>query len=55
MRRDQVVTKYRRLTDGLLPAPRQRAIETCLLELESLEDSATLSELLAGPVASAFS
>jgi 2-methylcitrate dehydratase PrpD len=55
MSRDQVVTKYRRLTDGLLPVARQRAIEECLLSLERLENSATLSELLAGPVASAFS
>jgi 2-methylcitrate dehydratase PrpD len=55
MSREQVVAKYRRLTDGLLTAQRQRAIEDCLLSLDDLEDSTTLTELLAGPVGSAMS
>lgn len=52
--REQVLAKFRRLTDGLLADSRRQAIEQCLLGLEGVEDSASLSELLAETVASPF-
>lgn len=52
--REQVLAKFRRLTDGLLAVTRRQAIEECLLALEDLGDSTVLGELLAEPVASAF-
>jgi 2-methylcitrate dehydratase PrpD len=55
LNREQVVSKFRRLTEGLVAPSRQRAIEECLLNLEGLEDSEELSELLLSPVATPFS
>ncbi|MEN0105570.1 MAG: MmgE/PrpD family protein [Pseudomonas sp.] len=52
--REQVVSKYRRLTDGLLPAARQAQIEALVLTLEQQPDVSALSALLALPVDAAF-
>lgn len=54
MSREQVVSKYRRLTHNLMPADRQAEIESMVLALEGLADVSRLSALLALPVAPAF-
>lgn len=53
--RDQVVSKFRRLTEGLVTPARQSAIEQQLLALETLGDSGLISELLFAPVGTSFS
>ena len=53
--RDEIVAKYRRLTEGLVDARRQAEIEQAVLSLEQLPDVMRLGELLAPPVAAAFS
>jgi 2-methylcitrate dehydratase PrpD len=49
---EQIVAKYRTLTDGLVEAERQTAIEELVLNLEKLEGVSELSRLLSAPVGS---
>lgn len=49
-----VAAKYRTLTDGLIDAARQKAIEEMTLSIEDLADVRELTALLAPPVASPF-
>jgi len=49
---NQIVAKYRTLTDGLVEGERQAAIEELVLNLERLQSIAELSRLLSGPVGS---
>jgi aconitate decarboxylase len=51
---EQVVAKYRTLTDGIVEADRQAAIADCILGLETLKDTSRLSGLLAPAVGAAF-
>ena len=51
---EQVVAKYRALTDGLVECKRQAAIEELVLNLEELRGVSELSSLLSTPVGSAF-
>jgi aconitate decarboxylase len=51
---DGVAAKYRTLTDGLIDAGRQQAIEQQVRALEELPDVRELLALLAPPVAAAF-
>jgi 2-methylcitrate dehydratase PrpD len=51
---DEIVAKYRHLTDGLIDRTRQSEIERTALALEELPDMAHLSELLAPEVKAAF-
>jgi hypothetical protein len=50
----EVLAKYRTLTDGLIDAPRRKAIEEMTLGIEDLGDVRELLALLAPPVAAAF-
>ena len=50
----EVSAKYRTLTDGLIDAPRQKAIEEMTLGIEDVADVRELLALLAPPVAAAF-
>lgn len=50
----EVVGKYRALTDGLISAQRQDAIEHAVNDIESLDDVRDLIALLAPPVNAAF-
>jgi aconitate decarboxylase len=54
MSNEGIVAKYRHLTDGLLPAARQAAIERLVLDLDRLSDTRELSTLLGGAVAAPF-
>lgn len=54
MSREQVVSKYRRLTHNLMPVERQTEIESLVLALENQPDVSRLSALLALPVEPAF-
>jgi aconitate decarboxylase len=49
---EQIVAKYRTLTDGLVERERQAAIEECVLNLEKLQGISELSRLLSAPVGS---
>jgi 2-methylcitrate dehydratase PrpD len=49
---EQIVAKYRTLTDGLVESERQTAIEELVLNLEKLEGVSELSRLLSAPVGS---
>ncbi len=49
-----IVAKYRSLTDSLIDADRQRAIEKAVLNLEALEDISTLTGLLIPAVRAAL-
>jgi aconitate decarboxylase len=49
---EQIVAKYRALTDGLVEGERQAAIEELVLNLERLQSIAELSRLLSAPVGS---
>jgi aconitate decarboxylase len=51
---DEVAAKYRALTDGLIDAPRQRAIEDFVRDLERQGDLRPLLALLAPTVAAPF-
>lgn len=51
---DEVAAKYRMLTDGLIDAPRQAAIERTVRELDAVPDMRELIALLAGPARGAF-
>ena len=51
---EQVVAKYRALTDGLVECKRQAAIEELVLNLEELRGVSELSSLLSTPVRSAL-
>ena len=51
---DEVAAKYRTLTDGLIDAPRQQAIEQMVRSLEELKDVRELLALLAPPAGAAF-
>ena len=51
---DEVAAKYRILTDGLIDADRQRAIERMVRSIEDLGDVRELLALLAPPVNAAF-
>lgn len=51
---DEVAAKYRALTDGLVDAGRQRAIEQMVRSLEAVDDVRELLALLAPPVNAAF-
>jgi aconitate decarboxylase len=51
---EQVVAKYRTLTNGLVEPKRQAAIEDLILNLEKLRGITELSNLLSAPVESAF-
>jgi aconitate decarboxylase len=51
---EEVVKKYRTLTDGIIDAHRQMAIEECVLKLEELRDTAELAAMLRPPVGAAF-
>jgi 2-methylcitrate dehydratase PrpD len=51
---DEVVRKFRSLTDGLLDPARQAAIERTVLALDTLPDTHELSALLAAAVGAAF-
>lgn len=51
---DEVVAKYRGLTDGLIDTPRQKAIEQMVRGIEELKDIRELLALLAPPVRAAF-
>jgi len=50
----EVSAKYRTLTDGLIDASRQRAIEVMTLGIEDVADVRELLALLAPPVGAAF-
>jgi hypothetical protein len=49
---EQIVAKYRTLTDGLVEGERQAAIENLVLNLERLQSIAELSRRLSAPVGS---
>lgn len=51
---DAIAAKFRTLTDGLIDAPRQRAIEEMVRSLDALDDVRELLALLAPPVKAAF-
>ena len=51
---EQVVSKYRSLTERLIECGRQAAIEELVLNLEELRGVSELSSLLSTPVGSAF-
>jgi aconitate decarboxylase len=51
---DDVVEKFRALTEPLIDADRARAIEAAVLGIEELADIGELTELLAAPVAPIF-
>jgi aconitate decarboxylase len=51
---DQIVAKYRTLTDGILDVRRQAAIIEQVLSLETMKDTSALSCLLAPEVEAAF-
>jgi 2-methylcitrate dehydratase PrpD len=51
---DQVVAKYRTLTDGIIDPKRQAAIEDRILNLEAMKDTSELATLLAPEVEAAF-
>jgi aconitate decarboxylase len=51
---EEIVKKYRSLTNGLIDKKRQAAIEKAVVSLEKLKDVRELTALLAGPVGSAF-
>jgi aconitate decarboxylase len=51
---DEVVSKYRTLTDGIVTPQRQADIIDTALNLESAKDTARLAQLLAGAVEPAF-
>ena len=51
---EQIVAKFRTLTDGLIDAARQSEILRVVESLEALPDISTLIELLATPVGAAF-
>jgi 2-methylcitrate dehydratase PrpD len=51
---EEVAAKYRSLTDGLITAERQAAIERMVMDLERLDDVRELMALLGPPVAAAF-
>jgi aconitate decarboxylase len=54
MSNEDIVAKYRHLTNGLLPAGRQAAIERAVLGLDRLPDVRELGTLLGGAVAASF-
>lgn len=47
---EDIVDKWRRLTQGIIEEKRRDAIEKLVLEIEGLEDVGVLEELLAGPI-----
>lgn len=47
---DEIVAKYRALTEPVLPAARRRAIEDAMVHLDRADDLGALTELLAAPV-----
>jgi 2-methylcitrate dehydratase PrpD len=51
---EQVVTKYRTLTNNLVECKRQAAIEELILNLEKLRGISELSDLLSAPVEAPF-
>lgn len=51
---DEIVAKYRSLTDGLVDPARRACIEELVLGLDDLPDLSTLVDALADPVASPF-
>jgi 2-methylcitrate dehydratase PrpD len=51
---EQIVTKYRTLTHGLVESERRAAIEELVLNLEKLQGISDLSHLLSAPVGSLF-
>lgn len=51
---DEVAAKYRTLTEGLIDAPRQQAIEQMVRSLEEVKDVRELLALLAQPAGAAF-
>ena len=52
---EQVVAKYRTLTDGIVAPRRQADIADFVLNLEAAGDTSGLARLLASPVGAAFS
>jgi aconitate decarboxylase len=52
---EQVVAKYRTLTDGIVAPQRQADIADFVLNLEAARDTSGLARLLASPVGAAFS
>jgi 2-methylcitrate dehydratase PrpD len=51
---EAIAAKFRTLTDGLIDAPRQRAIEDMVRSLDRLDDMRALMALLGPPVGAAF-
>ena len=51
---DEVVSKYRTLTDGIVTPQRQADIIDVVLNMESAKDTACLTQLLAPAVEPAF-
>jgi 2-methylcitrate dehydratase PrpD len=51
---DEVLAKYRTLTDGIIDAERQGAIADCILRLETIKSTAQLGQLLGPMVGSPF-
>jgi hypothetical protein len=52
---DQIVAKYRTLTDGIVAPQRQADIADEVLNLEAVKDMSQLTRLLAPAVGAAFS
>jgi 2-methylcitrate dehydratase PrpD len=51
---DEIVAKYRHLTEGLIDSERQSAIQRAVLALDELPEARFLTELLAAPMGAAF-
>jgi hypothetical protein len=51
---EQIVAKYRTLTDGIVEPGRQSEIAERILALETLKDTSELTRLLAPSVGAAF-
>ncbi|MDQ7975481.1 MAG: hypothetical protein REJ24_23080, partial [Rhodocyclaceae bacterium] len=51
---DEVAAKYRTLTEALIDAPRQQAIEAMVRRLDAVDDMRELLALLAPPTRAAF-
>lgn len=54
LRNDEIVAKYRQLTDGLIDSTRQAEIERTILSLDHLPDLKPLTDLLYAEVGAAF-
>jgi hypothetical protein len=51
---DEIIAKYRQLTDGLIDKKRQAEIERTILSLDQLANAKLLADLLYADVAAAF-